>query len=372
MVTLNGVTSLYNISHCSQNNEVKPVWIYTNGEWINISLASEVIMEDGYLDTSKNNFYNATFDDDNYWTYYEGVGLYTSAINNGYYATVSTSETVNFSGYNQVIIKARVDSDSTYGIALVYLESPINQLHSTETYATITEYQQLSMTATDYVFDISTWEGEGYLGFVRYNSDNAKVWITDISLSIASLGGSEGSGDDSGCAEELVNAYTLFNSSTDILELDSSSWSCTDTTAADVLACDTSDGIFSIGFNGSFYFDGDVDGVRAYKDTTIITDVLKDYNSLRIIYSIFSDSVQAGNYNFNFGFTDSSTDVTIDLDPAQSFTSSSTDLNWHVLDVSIDASSLNNSIYSQVFFTMPLLDSKNVTIYVKEISLYNS
>ena len=268
MVTLNGVTSLYNISHCSQNNEVKPVWIYTNGEWINISLASEVIMEDGYLDTSKNNFYNATFDSDNYWTYYEGVGLYTSAINNGYYATVSTSETVNFSGYNQVIIKARVDSDSTYGIALVYLESPTNQLHSTETYATITEYQQLSMTATDYVFDISTWDGEGYLGFVRYNADTAKVWITDISLSLASLGGSEGSGDDSGGAEELVNAYTLFNSSTDILELDSSSWSCTDTTAADVLACDTSDGIFSIGFNGSFYFDGDVDGVRAYKDTT--------------------------------------------------------------------------------------------------------
>lgn len=192
-VTSDNVTIHYNIAYSEQNGTVKPVYLYKNGQWVALALANTALLENGIINSSVNNFHQVDWSYDQYWKYTQGEGLYTSGISNNYYASVTTTQTLNFSEYNSIQVTGYLDGSSTYGLALFKSGLPTNQLHGTEDYTTITDYQRFNTVSTTFTYDITSWTGSGYLGLVKYNADNSVMFITDIKLMKASTSG-EGSG----------------------------------------------------------------------------------------------------------------------------------------------------------------------------------
>ena len=186
-VTSDNVTTHYNISYSKQNGTVRPVYLYKNGQWTPLALPTTPLLENGVINSSENNFYQVGPSYDQYWKYTQGTGLYTAGVNNNYYSTLTTTQTINFDRYNSIQVTGYVDKSSSYGLALFQNSSPINQLHSNGDYATITDYQRFNTVSTTFTYDITSWTGSGYLGLLRYNADSAKMYITDIKLNEASM-----------------------------------------------------------------------------------------------------------------------------------------------------------------------------------------
>ena len=361
MATSNGITNLYNISYCTHNENVVPVWIYTNGEWVNVCMSTDKLMENGVINTLENNFYNVAFDYSNYWSYYEGTGLYTAAIANNYYSSVTTTNPINFSEFNQVKITARIESDSTYGLALFKSDSALNSLHADETYTTITEYQQLSTTSASYYYDISDWSGEGYLGIVRYNGDAHKIWITDIELVKAS-----GSTGDSGGSEDTTEGTVLFNSSTDNIGFSQALWTTTDSDANSLLnvGIDSYNKAY-VGLNATNYSNGDIGAVGLYKTLqNLSVSQLQSFTYCKIKYTMsYNSSSTWETYDApTFGFTDNLHEDSVTLTVSKT--------EQEVTHYFSNIQNFNSSADVTIFFTMPLVGGENIRFTITEITLY--
>ena len=185
-VTSDNVTTHYNISYSEQNGTVRPVYLYKNGQWTPLALSTTSLLEKGIINSTENNFYQVDPSYDQYWKYTQGTGLYTAGINNRYYALVTTTQPINFNKYNSIQVTGYVDKSSTYGLALYQSTTSENILQSSEP-STITDYKKFSTTSTTFTYDITSWTGSGYLGLVKHNADTAKMYITDIKLSEASM-----------------------------------------------------------------------------------------------------------------------------------------------------------------------------------------
>ena len=362
MSTVNEVTNLYNISHCTYNGDIVPVWLYTNGKWINIAMASEDLMGNGIINTTVNDFYRVIYPTyDNDWMYTEGEGLYTSGSNIDYYSSVTTTETINFSEYNQIKVTAKVEASSTYGLALFQSTRALNQLHSSESYATITSYQELSTEFDEYTYDISSWEGEGYLGLVRYHGDGWEVRVTDISLVRGS------SSEDSGGSGDTSEGTVLFNSSTDNVGFSQALWTTTDSDANSLLnvGIDSYNKAY-VGLNATNYSNGDVGAVRLYKTLqNFNVSQLQSFTYCKIKYTMSYNSPSTWEtYDApTFGFTDGLHDDNVTLVVSKT--------EQEVTHYFSKTQDFNRSADVTIFFTMPLVGRENIRFTITEITLYS-
>lgn len=192
-VTSDNVIIHYNIVYSEQNGTVKPVYLYKNGQWVALALATSALLENGIINSSVNNFFQVDSSYNNYWKYTQGKGLYTSGINNSYYSSVTTTQLINFSNYNSIQVTGYLSMSSTYGLALHKSTATENSLITNEAFSPKTDYKEFSTTSRTYTYDISSWTGSGYLGLVKYNADRSIMYITDIKLMSASVSG-DGSG----------------------------------------------------------------------------------------------------------------------------------------------------------------------------------
>lgn len=186
-VTVDNVTTHYNISYSKQNGTVRPVYLYKNGQWVSLALATTSLLENGIINSSINNFFNVAPSYDNFWQYTQGTGLYTAGISNNYYSTLTTTQTINFDKYNSIQVTGYLNRSSTYGLALYKGTAVENNLRDSDPYYQVTEYIGFSTTSATFTYDITSWTGNGYLGLIKYNADSSKMYITDIKLSEASM-----------------------------------------------------------------------------------------------------------------------------------------------------------------------------------------
>lgn len=198
----------YNINQFQQDGSLKFSYIYNDGNWNEFTIVSTNMLVNGMYDVNNNFGMFKTSSSGYYWSYVSGDSLKAYRPASSYYCDIwTTSNTImNFSGYNKVKIiayalrrKTTTSSGSDYysgGDIKLYQSSNSACGYSGAEGSGGTELNiikqtseiKLTDTPTEYIFDISSWTGEGYFGINAYTyepsiSTSAKgyyVFITDI------------------------------------------------------------------------------------------------------------------------------------------------------------------------------------------------
>ena len=184
------IVSKYYISSCAQEDSIIPSYVYTSGQWVELTPGRLYFVKNKQIITTtefgdihrvRPPYVNVTSD---------GISFYSLNTTDGTCATITNK--TNLSAFRNIHIVARVSSGGSSSKSIgVYSSSsahnkslgssayPSGYVHISSQKFTSTDYADgnVSFYRQEFDFDITDWTGEYYLGFYFYCSDSNERWM---------------------------------------------------------------------------------------------------------------------------------------------------------------------------------------------------
>ena len=182
------VISKYYISSCVQEDSIIPSYVYTSGQWVELTPGRLYFVKNKQIitNTEFGTIYKPSIPYVNITG--DGISFYSLNTTNGVAATVTNK--INLSAFRRIHIVARVSSGnlSTKYIGVYSTSSKENKSLGSSSYpAGYVKVTQQRFTSTEYAdgnvnyyrqefdFDITDWTGEYYLGFYFQCNDSSEL-----------------------------------------------------------------------------------------------------------------------------------------------------------------------------------------------------